>query len=224
MSNPSWIPVTDDALDPFANNFQTLVAANPTNYALTVSDATAITAAYTAWHTAFNAATNPATRTKLTVATKNTQKTNVLGVLRSYAATIRANHAVSDALKGGLGIHVRDTTPTPVPPPATKPVLSLVSTTIGSQRVQAADETTPLKRARPAGTVGLLLFCAVEAEGSPTPTPSAASFLTFLTKADFIASLAPADNGKTATYYGRWTNGRGELGPWSEPLVARIAA
>ena len=168
MAN-SWIPINDEALDPFLNNFQTLIAASPTSYGLVAGDATAITAAYTAWHTAFLAAINPTTRTRATVATKNTQKLNALQVVRRYAATIRANHGISDALKIGLGIHIPDTVPTPVPPPATQPVLTIVSAGIGSQILRAADETTPNKRARPVGTTGLLLFRAVENRRCPRP-------------------------------------------------------
>src|SRR3954470_13564670 len=104
MSTGSWIPTSDPLLDPFANNFQTLIAANPTAYALVAADATSITAAYNSYHLAFLAATNPTTRTKATVATKNVQKANVLGVVRRYGATIRTNHGISDALKIGLGI------------------------------------------------------------------------------------------------------------------------
>jgi hypothetical protein len=218
----SWIPSKDDALDPFVNNFQTLIAGNPTSYALTVTDATAITTSYTSWHAAFLAATNPTTRTRATIATRNLQKTNVMNVVRSYAATIRANHAVTDALKIGLGIHVRDATPTPVPPPSTAPVLSLLNQGIGTQVVHAADETTPNKRARPAGTIGMVLFRTIADDAAPNPDGT--QFVTLLMRPDFTASLDPADNGKTATYFARWSNSRGELGPWSEGLVARIAA
>lgn len=223
MAN-SWIPTDDALLDPFVNNFQTLIAANPTTYNLVAGDATAITAAYTSWHAAFLAATNPTTRTTATVATKRLQKANVLAVVRRYGATIRANIGVSDALKIGLGLRVRDTTPTPVPPPATHPLLTMVDSTIGSQAIKVADETTPTRRARPAGTIGLLVFRAVADDAAPTPGPDDAKFLTFLTRAEFLSTFAPADNGKTATYYARWTNSRGELGPWSDPLVARVAA
>lgn len=218
----SWIPSNDEALDPFVNNFQTLIGASPTSYTLSAPDATAITAAYTSWHAAYLAAINPTTRTKATVATKNLQKTNVMNVVRSYAATIRASHAVSDALKIGLGIHVRDAAPTPVPPPSTAPMLSLLSQGIGTQVVHAADETTPSKRARPAGTIGLVLFRTIAAEAAPNPDGT--QFVTLLMRPDFTAALDPADNGKTATYFARWSNSRGELGPWSEGLVARIAA
>jgi len=218
----SWIPTNDDALDPFVNNFQTLIAATPTNYGLVAADATAITAAYTSWHTAYLAATNPTTRTKATVATKNTQKANVLTVVRRYATTIRANLGVSDALKVGLGLHIRDTQPTPVPPPSTKPELSITKTDTGYQNVSARDEGSGAPRARPVGSVGMLLYRAVG--DAPASLPAEATFLTFIGRPDVQSTFTTADRGKIATYFARWTNARGEVGPWSNPVSAAIAA
>ena len=218
----SYLPTRDPELDSWLNNFQTLIAATPTNYGLVTSDATAITAAYTSWHLAYQAAVNPSTRTHGTVATKNTQKRNVTSVVRGYAATIRANRAVSDALKIGIGLHVRDTSPTPVPPPTTVPVLAIANMRQGLQEVRATDESTPSSRARPAGSAGMILFRAID--DAAVTDPAAAQFLAFTGKTDFTCAYAPVDNGKTATYFARWTNAKGEMGPWSQPMPVSIAA
>ena len=218
----SWIPQSDNALDPFVNNFQTLIAATPTNYGLVAADATAITAAYTTWHAAFLAATNPTTRTKATVATKNTQKANVLAVVRRYATTIRANLGVSDALKVGLGLHIKDATPSPVPAPTTKPELSITKIDTGYQEVSARDEGSAAPRARPVGSVGLLLYRAVG--NAPASLPTEATFLTFIGRPEIQSNFDTSDRGKIATYFARWTNARGEVGPWSNPVSAAIAA
>jgi hypothetical protein len=218
----NYLPGRDAELDTWLNNFQTLITANPTSYGLVAGDATAITAAYTSWHAAYLAAVNPSTRTQGTVATKNTQKANVKGVVRGYAATIRANRAISDALKIGLGLHIRDIEPTPVPPPSTVPVLAMASMRQGLQVVRATDESTPSSRARPEGAAGMLLFRTV-AEG-PVTDPEQARFLAFTGKPEHTCEYLPADNGKTATYFARWTNAKGEMGPWSQPLPVSIAA
>jgi hypothetical protein len=218
----SYLPTRDEALDPWLLNFQTLIAASPTSYGLVTSDATAITAAYTSWHSAYLAATNPTTRTHATVSTKNTQKSNVIGVVRGYAATIRPNRAVSDALKIGLGLHVRDTSPTPVPPPSTVPVLAITQMRQGLQEVRVTDELTPNSRARAAGSAGMLLFRVVGA--APVNDPAQAQFLAFTGKTDFTCTYASSDNGKTATYFARWTNAKGEMGPWSQAMPVSIAA
>lgn len=217
-----YIPSREADMDTWVLNFKTLIAANPTSYGLSASDATAIGTAYTNWHAAYLAAIGPTTRNVSTIGTKNEQKAVVLGVVRGYAATIRANRAVSSALKSGLGLHVPTGTTTPVPPPATSPVLAFHGMRPGVQSVQATDETTPTHRGKPAGVAGLLLFRTVAAE--PAVDAEAAHFLGFVTRADYTATYTTADTGKVATYFARWTNAKGEMGPWSSPLSMPIAA
>jgi hypothetical protein len=218
----SYIPSRDADLDTWALNFKTLIAATPTNYGLVAADGTAITNAFNSWHTAYLAAVNPSTRTHGTVETKNLQKANLLSVVRGYAATIRANKAVSNELKLGLGLHIADSTPTPVPPPTTMPVLRIAKMEQGYQDIVAADEATPNSRARPTGSAGLLLYRAVGDDAVNDPTQ--ALFLTFVGKPAVHSTFAPADNGKVATYFARWTNAKGEVGPWSASLSRSVAA
>ena len=218
----SYIPAREADMDNWINNFKTLIAASPTTYGLVTADGTALTNAYNAWHTAYLAATNPTTRTKATVATKNEQKPIVLGVVRGYANTIQANNAVSDALKIGLGMKPRDTQPTPVPPPTTYPMLSISGLGQGLQNLRAADQLTPTKRARPTGSAGMLLFRTVGT--APATDPESARFLGFVTRSEYQSQFDPADNGKTATYFARWTNAKGQMGPWSPAASMPIAA
>lgn len=222
MSNTSWIPNKDADFDTFSNNFKAAIVANPTNYGLTVGDGTSLNTAWGAWHAAFLVATNGSTRNHGTIQTKDQQKVNLKGVMQSYGATIRANRAVSDELKINLGLHVRDTSPTPIPPPTTAPSLLLGNTRPGVQQVRASDETTPNSRAKPQGTAGMLVFRAVGT--GPVSDPAQAQFLVFAGRTDFTCNYVTADNGKTATYFARWTNAKGEMGPWSQPLTVPIAA
>ena len=217
-----YIPSREADLDPFLENFDDKIAADPTDYGLVAGDATAITAAVTAWHNAYLAAINPTTRNSGTIQTKNLQKANVLSVVRGYARTIRANSAVSDALKLGIGLHIPDTEPTPIPPPSTYPVLSVIGGAPLEQEVRAADVTTPTRRGKPAGVSSLLLFRAV-GEAAATD-PSQAEFFAVVGKTRTVSAFGSGDNGKIATYFGRWTNGRGEMGPWSAPVSKTIAA
>lgn len=218
----SYIPSREADLDTFLANFKTLIAASPTSYGLVTADGTAITNAYNNWHSAYLAAVNPTTRTKATVITKNEQKANVLSVVRGYASTIRANAAVSDALKIGLGLHVHDSVPTPVPAPTTYPMLTLSGMGVGRQDLRVADQLTPAKRAKPSGAAGLLLFRHVGT--APATDPTQCAFLAFAGRTGFTAEFDPSDNGKVATYFARWTNAKGEMGPWSPAASLPIAA
>lgn len=217
-----FIPSRDPALESFLLNFKTLIAASPTSYGLVTGDATAINASYASWHSAYLAATNPTTRTHITIAAKDAQKILTVDVVRTYATTIRANTAVSNDLKLGLGLNVHDTIPTPVPPPSTYPLLSINGAGTGLQELRASDQLTPTRRAKPAGSAGLLVFRAVGTTAITDPT--AAPFLGFVTKAAFQSSFTSGDDGKIATYFARWTNAKGELGPWSAPVSMRVAA
>lgn len=220
MSN--YLPPRDADLDAWLANFKTLIAATPIAYGLVAADGTAITTAFTNWHNAFLAVTNPATKTEATVATKNTQKAIILTLIRGYAATIRVNAAVSDALKIGLGLHIKDTQPTPVPAPTTKPVLVIAHMDQGFQDIRATDEATPNSRARAAGSAGMLLYRAVGT--TAVNDPAQATFQGFLGKPQARSTFNSGDNGKTVTYFARWTNAKGEVGPWSQGLSVSIAA
>jgi hypothetical protein len=217
-----FIPSRDADLDFWLNNFQTLVAANPTNYGLVAGDATSLTNSYNDWHSAYLAATNATTRNHITIAAKDAQKIITVDVFRTYSNTIRANTGVSDTLKLGLGLNVHDTIPTPIPPPSTYPVLGITGAGPLMQDLRAADQLTPTRRAKPHGSTGMLVFRALGTEAITDPTQ--APFLGFVTRAEFVSNFDAADDGKIATYFARWTNGKGEMGPWSSPVSMRVAA
>jgi hypothetical protein len=217
-----FIPSRDADLEAWLLNFKTLIVASPTSYGLVVGDGTAIGNSYNAWHTAYVAATTPSTRNHITIAAKDAQKILTVDVVRTYSTTIRANTAVSDSLKLGLGLNVHDTIPTPVPPPSTYPILSINGAGPLIQELRAADQMTPTRRAKPHGSAGLLVFRAIGTAAEANPNNC--SFMGFVTKADIQSSFESADDGKIATYFARWTNAKGEVGPWSSPVSMRIAA
>lgn len=217
-----YIPSRDAEFETWLLNFKTLIAATPTNYGLVAADGTAITNTYNAWHTAFLAASNPGTRTNVTIAAKDAQKILTLSLVRTYAKAIRANLAVSDSLKLGIGLHVADTEPSPVPAPSTFPLLTINGAGPGTQTLRAADQETPTRRAKPAGAAGMLLFRTIAT--TPSDDPENALFLGFVTRAEYVSSFNSGDDGKVATYFARWTNAKGEMGPWSAPISMRIAA
>ena len=85
-----------------------------------------------------------------------------------------------------------------------------------------ADSNTPTRRSKPLGAIGLQLFVAVAA-GSVND-PAVAPFRAFVTRQPYAVGFEPADNGKIATYFARWQNGKGETGPWSNPISFTIVA
>src|SRR6185436_1212661 len=119
---------------------------SPGTYGLTAGDATSIATYASAFNNALAVVNNPATKTKATVATKDGAKAAMLDIVRPYAIQVRNNNGVSNADKTALGLTIVDRTPTPVPPPASSPILNVVAATPGEHALRFADSNAPDKR------------------------------------------------------------------------------
>jgi hypothetical protein len=142
----------------------------------------------------------------------------VTNFVQGYPKTTNADRAE-------MGITVRDTSPTPAPAPSSRP-LAIVD--VGGRlthQLRLVDESTPTRRARPAGVLGAEVWVKLVDADSPAPTdPAALTFLTMTTRPSFRADFKPGEGGKTAVSMARWINTRGEKGPWSEITTATVAA
>lgn len=220
-----YIPNKDANFNSWALNFATLIALAPTVYGLVAGDAAAISAAQSDWATAYELATNPGTRTKATVAAKDAQRAASTAVFRPYAILIRNNAGVTNENKAALGLTIPDATPSPVPPPATAPQLSLVMATPLAHQLNFRDSVSPLLKRKPVGVVALQLWASI---GTVAATdPDQASFVANVTKTPFTNTFDAGSQGKHCTYFGRWVtrSGAGGIayaGPWSAPLDVMV--
>jgi hypothetical protein len=214
-------PRKDADLFAFTPIFSAKITAAPTDYGLTAADATAFASLSTAWVNAYNLAADPDTRTKSTVAAKDQARTNVLASLRSLGKRIQATPTVTDAQKESLGLPVHDTKPSPVPPPAVAPILTVVSAVGNTVRLRLEDATAPSRRGKPANVAGAAVFSFV---GDEPPADLAAwSFEgnTSRTTFDvvFPASVAP---GALVWFCACWFNPRLANGPVCAGLSTHI--
>lgn len=226
MPAASYIPAKDADFDAFFNNFQTLIAANPTDYGLVAGDATAITASYNTWHASYLLATNPDTRTTPVIAQKDANRTASVALIRPYAQQISRNDAVSPELVTGLGLNLPNPTRPPIPPPLTFPVLGLISLAPRTINLRYTDSALGASKQKPVGAIGMELVAVVGV--APAVSPENGRALGTFTKAPLVASFDAADQGKTATFFGRWVTksgagGKAYVGPWSAPLSQVIA-
>ena len=142
----------------------------------------------------------------------------VTNFVQGYPKTTNADRAE-------MGITVRDTSPTPAPAPSSRPLALVESGQRLTHQLRLVDESTPTRRARPAGVLGAEVWVKLVDADAPTPTdPAALTFLTMTTKPSFRAEFKAGEGGKTAVYMARWVNTRGEKGPWSEVTTATVAA
>lgn len=224
-ANPPYIPAKDVDFDAWLTNFSTLLTAAPTTYGLLAGDAVIVAGLQASWNAAYLLATTPSTRTPVTVADKDAEKVAALAGVRPYAQRIAANPGVTDMDKVAIGVTVRVTTRTPVPPPAVSPGLSLVAMTPGQGQFRYFNLADPNSKKVPYGSGGVEVWSAV---GTAFATdPSQATFRGRVTKAPFIQSFDPGDSGKKLTMWVRYVNrggahGQPLVGPWSDVLQAVV--
>lgn len=216
-----YIPETDSGARQWLNNFAAIVANDPAAVGLVAADASTLTALADAYDALFNAANNPITRTSGVIADKDAARNQAVETFRVYAQQIKRNAGVSDQQKLDLGIHLDDSTLTPIPAPVTAPLLAVVSAESGLHTLRYADSQTPASRRKPPGAIQLLLYVAIEDQ--PTADPGEALFVGAFTKQPFQVAFEPENAGKTATYFARWQTRTGLVGPWSLPVAMQIS-
>jgi hypothetical protein len=214
-------PPSDLALNNFAANMDSLITATPTAYGLVAADATAFHALAADYATRLATATTPETRTKGTVAAKNTSKAALVAKARQLIKIITAYPPLTAQQRADLGLNPRDAAKTPVPPPATRPLLAVDPD--GALRV--VDETMPDRRSKPLGVSGAVVFTKVGAATDVPPvTPDDAKFAILATRGRVALPIPANSNGKTLWVLAQWYNERGELGPVSPVVSTTIAA
>jgi hypothetical protein len=224
MSSRSWLDTRDAQLLPFASNFSTRASATPAAYGLVAGDATALATLYGNYNTALTTASNPATRTSVTIAAKDVAKAALITELRLLYKKINAANLAADK-REELGLPIRDITPSPIAPPATKAVAMVLGKDGVIVDLRVKDELTLESKAKPPGAAGYELLCAVTAAGAPAPMDDRQYFsFGVAKKSDRTIAFEAADLGKTAHLRPVWISPRGARGPMGDAVSVNLAA
>lgn len=218
----SYIPAEDGAALTWLKMFSSGIAADPGLYMLTATDATAISNAVDEYETAYFAANDKSTRTEAQVSLKNQTRNSAEQICRQYAMNIKINSGISDQAKIDIGVRPENNSRDPINCPQTSPLLNILGNTPGVQTLRYSDTTTPDSRAKPFGAMQLQLFVAIA--DTPTVNADDAAYYGAFTKNPIPVAFAQEDDGKIASYFGRWVGRKGDNGPWSEAVSMRIAA
>lgn len=168
-----------------------------------------------------NVAVNPSGYTQPNRALLATSREDFLGLASQIAFEVHGNSAVSDADKLLAGIVPRNFTRNPIPIPSTLPIIDLQVASIGIHQLVFADTVTPTLRAKPEGVTAGQLFQDITAIGIGGVLANARIIGTF-TKTPMVIALNAGDNGQLATYWLRWINLKGEVGPFSAATTAVV--
>jgi hypothetical protein len=220
---PDYIPSPDGDFDAWQINFITYASANAAALGLDpLVDIPPLTAAQGVWTSDYPANAAAQAAAEAARQAKDGSRGGLEGVIRPLVARLQASPEVDDAERQALGITVRDTIPTPVEPPTTRPVISVDTSQRLRHTISFADEATPTRKAKPAGVRGAQIWVKI---GDPAPVdPSELTFLATDTRTPYVADFDGADANKVAHYMLRWESTRGEPGPWSETASATIGA
>jgi hypothetical protein len=221
----TYLPASDAGFDSWLTNFSTLLTAAPATYGLTAPNAVTVAAERTAYHAAYLAATDPGTRTSVTIAAKDSARASAEAVVRPFATNISQNAGVLDSDKTDIGVTVRKTVPTPVPPPITSPALVLVAATPLAHQLRFYDTSTPTTKSKPPGAVQIQINRVVGT--LPAVDPGQTAFYDMWTKSPNRSLFEVGDVGKVCTYFARWVTrggpgGASQYGPWSAALSLTV--
>jgi hypothetical protein len=215
------IPRRDTQIATWAQVFANAINASPSTYGLSLTDATNIVTANDSFQAAYATATDPASRTRTTVASKDSYRNAAVATFRGYYVIIQNNPGVTDDNKLAAGIRVRSQARTKHLCPQTQPLLSILGA-IPLQlqcRYQDPDRVTTPGHKAP-GAVAVQFW----GEISTTPTENVANahFIGAFTRNIVQLNFEPGDAAKTAVLWCRWQGIRGDVGPWSTAVKMTI--
>ena len=217
-----FIPNDDSQAVTFMVQFANTIASGYSVYMLTHADSVTISAAVAAFQAAYALSSDPPTRNAISVMNKDNTRTSAELIVRQYAALIKPNAGISDSDKLAIGISPVNPSRTPINVPNSSPLMNIIGATPGSHTLRYADTSTPDSKKKPFGAMNLQLFVAVGTAAATDPT--AARFYGAFTTNPVGVEFNSADNGKQATYFARWADRKGAVGPWSLPITMAIAA
>jgi hypothetical protein len=215
-----YIPAPDDKFDGFQDDFIAYVVAHKTELGVTTAEADALVAKQTTWASAYATHTAAQTTAKSATTAKEDARAPLEASIRSFAGRFQASESITDAQREAMEIPVHATTRTRVGVPTTKPVATVDTSRRLSHIIDFRDADKPRSKAKPDGVAGCEIW--VKVGGAPPADPTELRYVATDTATPYLTEYAGADAGKTAHYWLRWVNTRGEAGPWSDTISATI--
>lgn len=211
-------PAREQDLIDFAVPFVEQIKAAPTTVGLVAAQATEVDSLLQDAIARREAAVNPLTRTSGITQAKRTSLKALLAKLRELIRIVNAHPGLSNQQRADLGLRIPDEERTPVPPPLTRPLLSVDPD--GMLRI--VDESMPDQKGKLPGVAGALVF--IKLDGEAPADVGQASFAMMMTRHRAAIPLPAGANKKTLWVLARWYNARGQLGPASLVVSTTIAA
>jgi hypothetical protein len=213
-----YLPKRDSELAAWSNNFTEQVELHATEMEIPPDEVATLRTANDNFQTLHLQADSPQ-KNSIIVAEKEAAKKVLMETIRGLVGFRLKNPVITDVQRIAMGLHVRDTTPTRIPVPSTRPEVSLAVADIREIVVNFHDMGSSSK-ARPYGVVGAVLAYSM-LDAQPTSIDQLTR-TTLATKTPHILEFTEEDRGKTVYIAACWQNERGEKGHFSEIANAII--
>ena len=221
MAKRDYIPRSVSGFNDWQKQAVAKLTENQTEWGLPEDRLAAITAKATEWEEFYPRYADRSHRSAVVVEEKNVKMSEYQKSIRGFFTEfIHNNSKVSDSDRVSLGLSSRDRIPTASAVPTTQPVAQVDFSVRLQHKIAFADSTTPTSKAKPVGVHGCQIWMKLGDE-APT-TAKELQYIATDTATPYLVEFYGTDVGKTAHYWLRWVNKRGQAGPWSVPVSAMI--
>jgi hypothetical protein len=215
-----YIPTQQAKFDAFLLNFSTLITANPMLYGLVSGDAVIIANDYASWHAAYLLITSPTTKSAANVQAKNTALAMILPTIRTYAQQVSNNPGVLSTNKTALGLNPKTSLPSPVTAPASNPVLTIQSQSLGAAILRYRDSAASVSvKSKPYGVTQARVYGMTSA--TPITDASLLPLIATPTKSPFVLNLVGYTKGTVLYLSAAWATRKGLLSP-NAPIISLV--
>lgn len=219
--NSNYIPRPDGDFSAWVNQYYDVMDVWWNTRGLDPADLNPLKDAVQVWNAAYPAHIAARAAAEGARAAKDAARAALEKEVRPITNFVQGYPDTTNADRAEIGITVRDTARSAVPPPTSAPVVRVESGQRLMHRLRLVDESTPTRRARPKGVLGAEVWVKLVAPptadapagstpgaspGDPARDPSSFTFLTMTTKPSFRAEFKAGEGGKAAVYMARWVN------------------
>jgi hypothetical protein len=207
-----YIPAKDSELVSWGANFISKVTASEMRWDIPPHETMDLQVSYDTFVALQKKADSP-DKTTVIVAEKNAARKQFEEKVRALAGFRLKNPIITDAERIDLGLHVRDTTPTTIDVPKTRPELDI--DVLDFRRLQTSFHDQGSKsKAKPYGVNGAVIIYAVL--DTPPADHNALTRSVLATRTPHVLEFTEEERGKTVYVAVCWQNEKGQKGPWSE--------
>jgi hypothetical protein len=211
----SYIPATDAAFLAWVKNFYTVCDEMTTAWGLPAARITALGVMKTNFETVYDKCKSDQ-KTKADTQDKNDRKAALETECRAIAQEFLMHSSkITNTDRVRLGLHVPDTTRTPVGVPAHAPLFVLERTKVACRFLLRIMDSETGKEAVPYGYNGAVVFYGVfdEPPSGPEKLPKSVLASTCIFP---LNDFKPEEEGRRAYIALQWENEHGQRGPWSD--------